>query len=393
MENSVPINLPQELILEIILRLPVKPLLRFKCVSTEWNSLIGSSAFTNEHFNHESNQERLLVRHYQSDDYDNFAFSLYDDDKLSRHEEPDHLQIPVTTEEVMGPSKGVFCVINNSGKIALLNPAMRQFRLLPDLVRSSYVPPHLSFDGREDFGFGFDPFGNYKLVSVQYLWVDKEREDRYYPCIISVYDTGRDSWRHFEETEFVNSDRLTYKSLVNTYLNGVYYWVMVLVDRNPDAISILTFDMASDKFGEIKGPNGIKTVHSYLCLYGDSLALMCFQGLEVVNVWVMESEGHWSIFFKVGPIGDNILPVGFWKNNELLLEMQTSGILSVYNVSTKTLRTFEDHEADHYWYWVFIYKESLVSIKGEGDKCYLWDTSSDVVKDFFRRRPFRSRYK
>lgn len=42
--------LPQELIIQILLRLPVKSLLRFKCVSKSWLSLITDPHFAKSHF-------------------------------------------------------------------------------------------------------------------------------------------------------------------------------------------------------------------------------------------------------------------------------------------------------------------------------------------------------
>ncbi|PIN24503.1 hypothetical protein CDL12_02768 [Handroanthus impetiginosus] len=344
MENPIHSNLPQELILEITLRLPTKTLLRFKCVSTEWNTLIRSPNFAKQHFSHKSNQELLLAQRYNFYK-EKYTLVLFIDDSLSQYDEPDHLQIP-GTQIIMGPLNGVFCV---------------------------------------EFGFGLNSFGDYKLVYIQYLW-DNESDGPYYPCIISVYNSGSDSWRHFEETDFVNYERSVYKSLVNTYLNEVYYWLMVHVDNPPSIACILAFDMRQDKFREIKGPNGIRTVDVYLGLYGDSVALLSDEKHKFVDVWVMESEGHWSRIFKVGPIEDICWPLGFWKNNALLFETSTTNELSMYNVRTKALRTFEDHEAGRYLFGVFIYKESLVSIKGEGDNCYMWDTSSDVLMDFFRRQ-------
>ncbi|XP_058741984.1 F-box/kelch-repeat protein At3g06240-like [Vicia villosa] len=59
MENSV--FLPFELIIEILLRLPVKPLLRFRCVCKSWLSLISSNTFATSHFEHAATHRRFFI--------------------------------------------------------------------------------------------------------------------------------------------------------------------------------------------------------------------------------------------------------------------------------------------------------------------------------------------
>lgn len=376
-------DLPADIIREILLRLPVKTLLQFKCVCKHWCSLIGSQSFANEHFGHGSNQERLLIRHFIPNE-ERYAFALYDDEvccAACAYEEPDHLQMPDTIAALMGPLNGVFCVVNIAGSIALLNPAMKQFKPIPSL--NPNAQPHLSsYDNLR--GFGLDVVsGDYKLVSLQYYW-NEETDAPHYPCIVSVYSSGTNSWRHFEDVDLVNSSHCAYRSLCNTYLNGFYYWLM---EFNNADVSILAFDMASEKFLEIRLPDCIKSKEGDLTVYGDSIALLSCDLDKIdkcVDIWVMEREGCWIKSLTVGPFVDIRWPLGFWKKNELLLETGTA-LLTLYNVSTKKLRTVEARRKENgfFIYWVFSYKESLVSLKGEVGSCKLWDTSSDSISDLF----------
>ncbi|XP_020554657.1 putative F-box protein At5g62060 isoform X2 [Sesamum indicum] len=340
-------DLPEDVIMEILLRLPVKTLLQLKCVCKHWYALIGSAIFVNQHFSQESNQEHLLIRHYRPDE-ERYVFALYVDEIFSEYEEPDHLQMPVTVAALMGPLNGVFCVVSISG-------------------------------------FGLDPSsGDYKLVSIQYFW-NEEMDVPHYPSLVSVYNSGSDSWRHFEDVDLVNSSRCAYRSLCNTYLNGVYYW---LTEFNDTDVAILAFDMSSEKFQEIQVPDCIKSKEGDLALYDSSIALLSCDLDKIdkcVDVWVMKKEGCWTKILTVGPFQDIKWPLGFWKNSEVLLETGTS-LLTLYNVYTQKLRTVEARRKENgfFIYWVFSYKESLVSLQGEGNKCKLWDTSSDFVKDFFK---------
>ncbi|RXH90692.1 hypothetical protein DVH24_035456 [Malus domestica] len=66
-------HIPEEILFEILVRLPVKSLLRFRCVCKSWNTLISSPDFRNAHL------EKNIMR----DSYDyvlirtaNYRFSL-----------------------------------------------------------------------------------------------------------------------------------------------------------------------------------------------------------------------------------------------------------------------------------------------------------------------------
>ncbi|KAL7218697.1 hypothetical protein ACSBR2_011880 [Camellia fascicularis] len=60
-------NLPQEVLFDILARLPVKSLLQMRCVCKSWNSLINSPIFITSHMNQtlsNNNNELLLLRHH-----------------------------------------------------------------------------------------------------------------------------------------------------------------------------------------------------------------------------------------------------------------------------------------------------------------------------------------
>ena len=60
MDGGRPI--PEDVVVDILLRLPVKSLLRFKCVRKNWCALIKSPSFIREHFQYRNNNcARLFV--------------------------------------------------------------------------------------------------------------------------------------------------------------------------------------------------------------------------------------------------------------------------------------------------------------------------------------------
>ncbi|EEF35969.1 hypothetical protein RCOM_1028290 [Ricinus communis] len=54
-------HVPEDIAIDILLRLPVKPLLRFKCVSKTWYSLISDPCFIKSHLQLSNNHKKFVV--------------------------------------------------------------------------------------------------------------------------------------------------------------------------------------------------------------------------------------------------------------------------------------------------------------------------------------------
>ncbi|KAL8458060.1 hypothetical protein ACS0TY_035801 [Phlomoides rotata] len=375
-ESLVSLDLIEDVLLEIFLRLPVKTLVRFKCVCKHWHTIIESQSFVKQHFSQRSNQERLLVRHYKRNE-DLHAYALFVDDICSGFEEPAHLQMPNMILELLGPVNGVFCLVGQSRDLALLNPATRQLKPLPELPEV-IVDPHLLFLDNV-LGFGLDPLsGDYKVISVWYLWNRSVIAPDCHP-ITFVYNLGSDSWRILEDVGCFESSYRACRSICNTYTNGVYYWTMEF--SNTNVAAILSFDMATEKFKEIQVPDCLKSKIGHLTVHNDSIALLSYQleRNDLCEVWLMEKEGSWNRGAVVGPCQAINWPLCLWKNN-LLIEADSS-FLMLYNICTKKRQLTQARVKKNTSFisWVFSYKESLVSIKGKGDNCMFWDASPDIL--------------
>lgn len=383
-------DLSEDVILEILLRLPVKTLVRFKCVCKQWYTIIESQSFIKQHFGQRSNQERLLVRHYKCNE-DLHAYALFLDDVCSGFEEPAHLQMPNLIFELLGPVNGVFCLVGQSRDLALLNPATRQLKPLPELPEV-IVEPHLLFLDNV-LGFGLDLLsGDYKVISIWYFWNKSNNALDCHP-IVFVYNLGSDSWRNLEDVGCFKSSYSACRSLCNTYLNGVYYWDMEF--SNTNVAAILAFDMTTEKFQEIQVPDCLKSKIGHLTIHGDSIALLSYQleRADVCEVWVMEMEGRWNRGAVVGPCQAINWPLCLWKNNDLLIETETSFFM-LYNICTKKRQLTQARVKKNtsFLSWVFSYKESLVSIKGKGDNCMLWDASQDILNIVWANKDQLTRY-
>ncbi|XP_059670652.1 F-box/kelch-repeat protein At3g23880-like [Cornus florida] len=376
-------HLSVELIIEILLRLPVKSLLRYRCVCKKWYCLVQNSHFHEKHHHHNHHSARLLVLHYNYTT-DKYSFALFPDETLASepfiYHDVNDLQMP-GNPSVFGPFNGILGLWVRD-RLALWNPATREFKPLP--VPNPNLPPDFSAYCYF-FGFGLDPVTNYyKVVWIRYFWDDKD-DNPYDPIVVVVYNLCTGSWRLFEldssQCDFIQD------SLCNTYTKGVYYWMTI---RNGKIYKILTFDMSNEIFRNIKAPPDIpESLCSHLSMYIDSIALLLYEVNAIekyFDIWIKKDEDCWTKQFTIGPFLDVARPLGFWKNNEFFVELKTSK-LALYNPDTQEIKDLGPRGKD-YCLIVLIYKESLVTAKGGNEGQEVGNASDMVqVQDLFTYPP------
>ncbi|XP_059288388.1 F-box/kelch-repeat protein At3g23880-like [Lycium ferocissimum] len=141
-------TLPIELIVEILSRLPVKTLLKFRCVSKSWLALIRSPEFVKTHLNVSAKNK----------DYTHHRLVL--------------------TETINLFSS--FNIQYMDTDLVLWNPSIRLFKNLPDSGPS--VTGDYHFDSCI-YGFGYDESNDdYKVVGV--LW---NRYKLWHPLEVKIY--------------------------------------------------------------------------------------------------------------------------------------------------------------------------------------------------------------
>ncbi|PIN16340.1 hypothetical protein CDL12_11024 [Handroanthus impetiginosus] len=356
-------NIPEDVILDILLRLPTKMLTRFKSVCKNWKALIESTYFIKQHFNHKNNEARLLIYHYKSD-IQTCVFTLYLNTTFSRYMEPNHLQFR-NIVSVIGPINSIFCVIDENligegGGITLWNPSLREFRPIP-AANLSFSLNFFTFPNV--FGFGQNPLNeDYKVV-----WIRKFRDPRMiHPrmvTLVSLYSLNDDSWRHFKDTDFGIVIRNLSESKCNTYVNGFYYWLADDVNGN---YYILGFDMGNERFVELEVPKCVTSLYVNLCLFHDDVAILSLDVQEVgksIDLWVRKEEGHWVKQLGVGPFSfwDFSWPFGLWENGSFVMETSFSDLILL---NPYTRQVWNLNARSEYGYTrIYSYKESLVSIK------------------------------
>ncbi|TMW83098.1 hypothetical protein EJD97_002959, partial [Solanum chilense] len=261
MDGGRPI--PEDVVVDIRLRLPVESLLRFKCVRKNWCALIKSPSFIKEHFQHRNNNcARLLVCNMKvarevHPAVKSVVFSLLPEEIVPgvTPEQKTLLQLPRITVFtcVAGPVNSLSLVqkffYGEDVCFGLWNPTTREFRSLPSVPFEIEAFFFLRHDYHQ-YGLGFDLLTlDYKAVWIRVFW-DEPGQGVYPRVYACVYSSCNNSWKHLAP-EFPSSPTLS-APLDATYLNGVYYWL----SRGLDEIyTIRSFDMGSEQFGEMQVPD------------------------------------------------------------------------------------------------------------------------------------------
>ncbi|XP_026398187.1 F-box/kelch-repeat protein At3g23880-like [Papaver somniferum] len=306
--------LPEDVIFEILMRLPVRSLLRFKSVCKSWYKLIKSSDFIYRHADKLDIKSKLGTFICQRHTLDQFFF-LSGDESLDVFE--DLGKPPCFNNKESDDSRGIMvaschgiiCIHDKKAKdIGLWNPATRQFRLLPKPLSNGNL--------HEDFvGFGLDVENkDYKVLLVtsykQQGWTHKYPLD----CArkVQIYSLNTDSWR------WIDVDLPTHCPSLYDYKQGLYlngnYFILGVDYCYPDVYSdlgILSFDFNNEIFRKFPAPAGSNVPGSRLThLYsiGDKLACTKDRDCDFFEVWVLNDynmkEESWATLYTIGPLWD-----------------------------------------------------------------------------------------
>ncbi|XP_017984406.1 PREDICTED: uncharacterized protein LOC18587347 [Theobroma cacao] len=161
-------QLSETLVMEILLKLPVKSLVRFKCVRKSWCSSFQTSYFIT---NYKNNNLNFLVKHIENVP----RLSLFSTEtEIKKHggsgvelnlKDKENIPMPVSISSsapitMFGPCNGLLSLDDGCG-ITLWNPSTREVKVVPKSSISR--PPSAYCTYFSCIGFGFD--SNYLIVS------------------------------------------------------------------------------------------------------------------------------------------------------------------------------------------------------------------------------------
>ncbi|KAH7846253.1 hypothetical protein Vadar_011751 [Vaccinium darrowii] len=286
-------KLSEDLLMEILCRLPVKSLLQFKSVCKNWYAIIHNPTFIYLHHDLSAsiaatqNTDCLLVTRLfktpTSTDclYGGVALTFvpYENPVHDIDLSPTGLDIKRHLQ-ILGPCNGVVCLTTNAWTlnftIVLCNPSIKEFRVIP---QPSYKNDHFC-----NLGFGFDPLQNdYKVV--RFAVRSRNLNIKGFDEKVEIYNMRTDSWREVDTESPVKSGFLCSHHLSASW-NGDFYWYAKRRDGGPAAI--LAFSMTDEVFKELAVPDDCLFMAPYqqtgmkLFTSKDSLALVIYRQPERV---------------------------------------------------------------------------------------------------------------
>ncbi|XP_012829859.1 PREDICTED: F-box/kelch-repeat protein At3g23880-like [Erythranthe guttata] len=251
-------HLPEEIIEEILYRLPVKSLLRFKCVSQSWRSLISTKQFVETHLQHSKKIESLTDKRIISTCKNSSKSSP---GRLKACSLSSLLTEPVTRAVsfdffplnssrdivIVGSCNGLISVLVDVCRFFLLNPSTREFKELPDFFTGTTCPKNLgSISG---YGFGFDESScDYKVYAVFTMTTPYDR-DVGFPSksVARVYSLKADSWGvnvFFEDRWTIGQGK---------FVSGKLHWINYY--KTKLKWEIVCFDLTNESFGTVERPS------------------------------------------------------------------------------------------------------------------------------------------
>ncbi|KAI3517989.1 hypothetical protein L1887_06275 [Cichorium endivia] len=330
MSDEIPFHIQAE----IIKKLPIISLLRFRSVSKAWKSLIDSSDFIAAYI--VTQPPHLLLRYEDpvksTDDYVSFV----DDDTFPQqrfvHTIPQSVK-QLINSTIVGSSHGLLCLRGYSGlredfcpnleteTIVLWNPSIRK-------SISVALPNKINPDYETDIGFWVCPVTREpKIVEVAQF------SKTSFHCEAKLFTVSSGKWRTLSNNLLPSKPfRVLWPQVVtDRFIYWCAYDPMTRETGLPNHNLIISFDIINERFGEIDLPDNLRR-HSpiQVCIskLRESLVVLEYDSIlkRACSVWMMENgvEKSFTKLFTVEvPYGSRtITALGFRNSGQPILEVE-----------------------------------------------------------------------
>ncbi|XP_050245379.1 F-box/kelch-repeat protein At3g06240-like isoform X8 [Quercus robur] len=281
-------RLPDDVVFDILSRLAVKSLMRFRWVSKSWNSIITDPIFITKHLNlnkakslsNNDNNGYLLYSDYDEDGpgprRKDLGTAVCNSDRTFT--EISRFQIPFLWVSIVGFCNGMFCLNGYVDRVIYLwNPSIKMFKSLSP-------PLNKSDNDKQILGFAYHSENNdYKILRIVSYY-----EESALSTEAQVYTLSTDSWRRFVLLFGFGSIDYTYRNPC-LFFNGALHAIAYTKEHN----YILRFDVNDETFQTIILPEEDYNLYECsLVVFKGSLAMNMIGCLDFdIYLWVMREYG------------------------------------------------------------------------------------------------------
>ncbi|KAK6775298.1 hypothetical protein RDI58_026299 [Solanum bulbocastanum] len=280
-------------VIEILLRLPLKSLYVCKCVSKRWCSIISD---IEKH--HHARNLGIFISNFGCSSF-NYLFQS----RLTLHNNtspPPFIKQLVGSADEIGFTQvinGLFCMYTPAGRtgvLTLCNCYTSETRNIP-------LPRFSRWTRKIQFYFGFDLWGNYKLLSLGFL-----SDHVIYQEVLTLggmnklYDDiiPTCSWMNMFRPDFIpDSDVMCKPSFC---INGILYWLIQFKDMNNR--KILAFNLLRGRFYYISLPAQMVVAAAKMVNFKGRLTVGCLEADDsgsscksnILNLWGLNKRHRWN---------------------------------------------------------------------------------------------------
>ncbi|KAL8127140.1 F-box protein CPR1-like [Apium graveolens] len=369
-------KLPPELIDGgIFSRLPVKSLLRFRCVSKHYCSLIDSPKFIKSQLlKYNLNPKSIIT--WNTLEISSVELDSLDNPILLHHpfeiyHKPNPSDTPFAERaNLLGSCNGLICLLRadlvndpSCAKIVFWNPSTRKYYKLPSCEIDLAV--HLSnIIEYEVYGFGYDDVNDdYKLLRITQFYNEVRNKVR-------IYSLKSDSWRRLDYCPFRFATADLAAGPRGVFIEGSLHY-LVNKKLSCGIARIYAFHVGTEEYHVVPHPPfSDMSFLGTMDKLGGKLCLICSYDKSHMDVWVMDNYGvkeSWTKLFSVAQYVDarNFecpTPITFSKDGkQVLLQQIIGGNLLWYDLRLKKVK-FTCLPDVLMFCKAFVFEESLVKL-------------------------------
>ncbi|XP_059287255.1 F-box/kelch-repeat protein At3g06240-like [Lycium ferocissimum] len=348
-------NLPQELLINIFSRLPVKSIGQLRCVSNPLNSLLSDEHFLKTHFTNHFQEPEKIILLSNSHIFHTITFNknCIFINSINFKQTPSDQFV-----EICGSCNGLVLILNKDGTKVVINPITLDFKIIPNSPLA--LEPYGSFSMH---GFGYDYVNDdYKIVMISRYDHDNEVEPDILDMFMDIYSLKNGSWKRIKSSPY---DHAVPEHANGVFVNGALHW---LASKKPDYSSVIgAFVLSDEEFVEVPAPSSLdkdKFVFNKLVVLKGCLCMVDNVEGNRVDIWMMKDYGveeSWTKFCVDGiDFYDFLKPLCFMRDDEVVLNVDGEKLM-VYNLEEEESRDLEVDGLPDSFESAGTFVESLVS--------------------------------